>query len=178
MVWCLVRSPSTKLKSPGTIVKATIADKKSPITAGYDDTLPVYFSGTPLFRVGAREDSAERETRPSGRGGKTDPDVPQGRPFVETPERPKPEPGEEGFMPPEDAPWGFEAYMPKPEDRPRVLVSFAAKADDLLLSGMLDGGEDLAGKPAVVLMPRGKGNVLLFAINPMCGEHAGNVSLG
>jgi len=160
-------APSTKLKSPGTIVNATIADKKSPITAGYDDTLPVYFSGSPIFKVGARDESPDDEKRPSGRGGKTDPDVPQGRPFVETPERPKPEPGQEGFMPPEDAPWGFEAYMPRAEDRPRVLVSFAAKADDLLLSGMLDGGEDLAGKPAVVLMPRGKGNVLLFAINPM-----------
>jgi hypothetical protein len=147
-------------------VKATIADK-SPITAGYDDTVPVYFAGSPLFKIGAREEPPDRPTRPSGRGGRTDPDVPQGRPFVDLPERPKPEPGQEGFLPPEDAPWNFEAYMPRVEDRPRVLVSFAEKADELLLSGMLEGGEDLAGKPAVVLMPRGKGNVLLFAINPM-----------
>ena len=32
---------------------------------------------------------------------------------------------------------------------------------------MLEGGDELAGKPAVILSPRGKGNVLLFANNPM-----------
>ena len=37
----------------------------------------------------------------------------------------------------------------------------------LLLSGMLEGGDELAGKPAVIVSPRGKGNVLLFAVNPM-----------
>jgi hypothetical protein len=156
-----------KLKAPGTIVKAAIKDKKSPVTAGYDDTVPVFFAGTPLFRVGARQEPEERESRPSGRGTKSDPDVPQGRAFVPTPERPKPEAGEEGFMPPEDAPWSFEANMPRPEDRPRVLVAFAEKADELLMSGMLEGGDELAKKPAVILAPRGKGNIMLFAINPM-----------
>jgi len=68
---------------------------------------------------------------------------------------------------PEDAPWNVEAYWPAPEDRPRVIVSFAEKADQLLLSGMLEGADELAGKPAVILAPRGKGNVLLFANNPM-----------
>jgi hypothetical protein len=159
--------PSTKVKAPGTILKATVTDKKSPIVAGYDDTLPVYFAGAPIFRVGIRDQESDRESRPTGRGTKTDPDVPQGRPFVELPERPKPGPGEEGFQPPEDAPYNFEPYMPRPEDRPRVLVSFASKADELLMSGMLDGGEDLAGKPAVIDAPRGKGHVLLFAANPM-----------
>ena len=157
---------TTKLKAPGTVVKAVLTDKKSPVVRGYDDTLPLFFSGSPLFKVGVREDRAP-ETRPSGRGGKNDPDVAQGRPFVEMPERAKPAPGEEGFQMPEDAPWGFEAYMPRPEDRPRVLVSFAAKADELLMSGMLDGGDELAGKPAVIAAPRGKGHVLLFSVNPM-----------
>ena len=57
--------------------------------------------------------------------------------------------------------------MPNAEDRPRVIVSFAPKADQLLISGMLDGGDELEGKPAVIDAPRGKGHVLLFAINPM-----------
>jgi len=52
-------------------------------------------------------------------------------------------------------------------DRPRVLVSFTKPADKLLLSGMLEGGDEIAGKPIVVDSPRGKGHVLLFAINPM-----------
>lgn len=156
-----------KLKAPGTIVKAKIVDRKSPITAGYDETLPVFFGGSPIFRVGVRDDTPDKETRPSGRGGKDDPDVPQGRPFVKTPERPKAPPGEEGFQMPEDAPYNFEPYMPRAEDRPRVIVSFAEKADDLWMSGMLDGGEEIAGKPVVILSPRGRGNVMLFAINPM-----------
>ena len=153
---------TSKLKAPGTVVQAAVSDKKSVIVSGYDDTLPLYYSGSPVFRVGLRDD-APPESRPSGRGGKTDPDVPQGRPFVQPPERPKSEP----FATPEDAPWSVEAVMPAEADRPRVIVSFAEKADQLLLSGMLEGGDELAGKPAVILSPRGKGNVLLFANNPM-----------
>ncbi|HEX7149975.1 MAG TPA: M14 family zinc carboxypeptidase [Thermoanaerobaculia bacterium] len=158
---------STKIKAPGTIVSATVVDKKSPVVAGYDDTLPIVFAGSPIFRVGVREER-ELEPRQSGRGTRSgDPDVPQGRPYVPAPDRPKPSPGEEGFQQPEDAPWGVEAIMPRPEDRPRVLVSFAPKADQLLLSGMLEGGEDIAGKPAVILVPRGKGNIILMSNNPM-----------
>jgi hypothetical protein len=155
-----------KLRAPGTILSATITDKKSPIAAGYDDALPVYYANSPIFRVGINQ-PPENESRPSGRGGKNDPDVPQGRPFVPLPERPKPAPGEEGFQPPEDAPWNSDFAIPKAEDRPRVIVAFNSKADQLLMSGMLDGGEELAGKPVVVDAPRGKGHVLLFASNPM-----------
>ncbi|HEX2120602.1 MAG TPA: M14 family zinc carboxypeptidase [Thermoanaerobaculia bacterium] len=153
---------TTKLKAPGTVVQASVADKKSPVARGYDDTVPLYFSGSPVFRVGFREDR-DAETRPSGRGGRTDPDVPQGRPFVPAPERPKPAP----FALPEDAPWSVEHVFPREEDRPRTIVSFAEKADQLLLSGMLEGGDELAGKPAVILVPRGKGNILLMSNNPM-----------
>ena len=156
----------TKLKAPGTIVRGKVADAKSAVVAGYDDTIPLFFSDSPILRVGVREEP-RAGTRPSGRGGPNDPDVPQGRQFVPLPERAKPEPGEEGFQLPEDAAYNFEVYMPKPEDRPRVLVTFHDKVDQLLMSGMLEGGDELAGKPAVVLAPRGRGNVLLFAINPM-----------
>jgi hypothetical protein len=157
--------PTNKLKSPGTIVAATVTDKKHPVAWGYDDTVPLYFAGSPVFRVGQRE-APENESRASGRGGKNDPDVPQGRPFVPLPERAKPSPGEEGFQTPEDSPWAVEHLTPRDEDRPRVILSFA-KADALLMSGMLDGAEELAGKPAVIDAPRGKGHILLFANNPM-----------
>jgi hypothetical protein len=42
-----------------------------------------------------------------------------------------------------------------------------AEEKDLLVSGMLAGGRELAGKPAIVQAPSGKGHYLLFAINPM-----------
>jgi len=35
------------------------------------------------------------------------------------------------------------------------------------MSGMLEGADELAGKPVVIDAPRGKGHVLLFATNPM-----------
>ena len=158
--------PSQKLRAPGTILSAAVSDKKSPIVTGYDETIPLYFSASPIFRVGLTPETPP-ESRPSGRGTKTDPDVPQGRPFVPLPDRPKPAPGEEGFQPPEDLPGNSDFAMPRPEDRPRVIVAFNKKADQLLMSGMLEGGEELAGKPAVIDAPRGRGHVILFACNPM-----------
>jgi len=53
------------------------------------------------------------------------------------------------------------------EERPRVILSFAKEADELLLSGMLEGADEIAGKPMVIDSPLGKGHVLLFANNPM-----------
>jgi hypothetical protein len=156
---------TTKLKAPGTIVQAAVTDRKHPIARGYDDTLPLYFSGSPVFSVGFRDERTPPDSRPSGRGGKDDPDVPQGRPFIPTPERPKPGPGEAGFQTPEDAPWSVEASMPGEAERPRVVISFAEK--DLLLSGMLEGGDEISGKPAVIDVPRGKGHIILMSTNPM-----------
>jgi len=162
--WVRVIEPQ-KLRAPGTILLASITDKKSPIAAGYDDTMPVYYAGAPIFQVGFG--APPPESRPSGRGGKNDPDVAQGRAFTPMPERPKPAPGEEGFQTPEDAPWNSDYAQIRVEDRPRVIVSFAKQADQLLLSGMLEGGDEIAGKPLVIDSPRGKGHILLFANNPM-----------
>ncbi len=162
--WVRVIEPQ-KLRAPGTILLASITDKKSPIAAGYDDTMPVYYAGAPIFQVGFS--APPPESRPSGRGSKNDPDVAQGRSFTPMPERPKPAPGEEGFQTPEDAPWNSDYALIRAEDRPRVIVSFAKQADQLLLSGMLEGGDEIAGKPLVIDSPRGKGHILLFANNPM-----------
>jgi hypothetical protein len=50
--------------------------------------------------------------------------------------------------------------------QPRVVLRFAAEKE-LLLSGMITGGNEIAEKPAVVDVPHGKGHVVLFANNPM-----------
>jgi hypothetical protein len=50
--------------------------------------------------------------------------------------------------------------------QPRVILRFADEKN-LLVSGMLSGGAALAGKPAVIDCPSGKGHVLMFANNPM-----------
>ena len=58
------------------------------------------------------------------------------------------------------------AYLPAAGMAPRVVVKFVEEKE-LLVSGMLSGGRELAGKPVVVDVPRGKGHVLMFANNPM-----------
>jgi hypothetical protein len=64
-----------------------------------------------------------------------------------------------------------------PEFRPRVAVRFDAQ-NTLLVSGLLDGGNDIAQRPIVVDVPVGKGHVVLFANNPIWrGETIGSYFL-
>ena len=61
--------------------------------------------------------------------------------------------------------------------RPRVVVRFAAE-NELLVSGMLAGGSELANQAAVVDVSRGNGHVVMFANNPMWrNETQGSYSL-
>jgi hypothetical protein len=67
---------------------------------------------------------------------------------------------------PGPAPTPDPTNIPPLDSRPRVVLRFAA-VNDLLVSGMLGGGEDLAGKAAIVDVPVGKGHIVMFANNPM-----------
>ena len=156
--------PSTTLQARGAVMNTTFADRLSPIAYGYDENLAVYFNQTPLLQVGggagfggggAGGPQGAVTGRPTGRGTLTDADIAQGR---------KPmEPAPAG--PPPTVP-GAAPTQPPLEMRPRVVLRFAAEKD-LLVSGMLAGGADLAGKAAVVDVPVGKGHVVMFANNPM-----------
>ena len=66
------------------------------------------------------------------------------------------------------------ATLIPPEFRPRVALRFADQ-NELLVSGLLDGGADIAQRPVVVDVPVGKGHVVLFANNPIWrGETIGS----
>jgi hypothetical protein len=57
-------------------------------------------------------------------------------------------------------------YVIPPDQRPRVALRFSDQRE-LLVSGLLDGGSDIAQRPAVVDVPVQKGHVVLFANNPI-----------
>jgi hypothetical protein len=154
-------------------VNANFSDKRSPITYGYGERLAVYFNQAPVLQVstnggfggGGFGGGASPAGRPSGRGGINDPDIVQGRAYSAPPPKPEVRPGEEPPLD-EDMREYLRPYLPGPEARPRVVLRFADEKD-LLVSGMLAGGRELANRPVVVDVPRGKGHVLLFANNPI-----------
>ena len=166
-------APTRLLQARGAVVNADVADKKSPIAYGYDEHVGVYFNQAPVLRVslsagmgGFGPPPAEQEGRTSGRGSLTDPDIPQGRPWVPTAPEPKRSKVEQETYIDPDLRELLRPMLPPPQLRPRVVLRFAAEKS-LWASGMLAGGGELAETPAVVDVPVGRGHVVLFAINPM-----------
>jgi hypothetical protein len=148
----------------GSILRARVADTGSPVLYGYDPEVPVYFNQTPVLAVsesGMDEGAAfgpAQAGRVTGRGGLDDPDVVQGRPYSAPP------PPVNGIT--DEVRNRMRAYLPAPDETPRVLLRFSGESD-LLISGMLSGGRELAGKATIVDAPLGKGHILMFANNPM-----------
>ena len=162
-----------QLRAQGAIFNANVEDKGSPIMYGYDDSLAIYFSQAPVFRVSIMPsggffggEGGPSEGRPSGRGSATDPDIPQGR--VWSPEPPQPHrtrAEQETYISPEMRE-ALSGRIPPPAAWPRVVLRFADESK-LWVSGMLSGGKELADAPAVIDVPVGRGHVVLFANNPM-----------
>lgn len=160
-------TPPQNLNAPGGVYLTSNESKDSPFLKGYGETLAGYFNMNtmPIFSTGGGVGPARTTTeRASGRGSLTDPDVLQGRP----PYTPKSLPG--------DIPAGGTYQAPNME-RPRVLLRFAPQ-DRLMISGMIDHPEELAGRPAVIDCPVGKGHIVLFGINPFWrGQTVGSYQL-
>ena len=161
-----------QLQARGSIYNAAFADRKSPIAYGYGETLPIYFNQSPVLQVAAGEGGgggpAVPAGRPSGRGTLTDPDVIQAMPQASpAPRRTPARPGEAAPLTDEQRQQQRSPFFVPPAQRPRVVLRFAADEKNLLVSGMLAGGSELANAPAVVDVPLGRGHVLLFATNPM-----------
>ena len=172
-----------QMKIVGSILKSVNMDAASPIAYGFGENLPVYCDNGPIFNIsnvaggrgGPRRLGAEPGPRPTGRGGAEDPDFTPGRPITEAPEEPHAEPWEAQPLTDEQRRNNF-AVIP-PANRPRVIFRYA-DAKDLLISGLLEGGNEIAQRPAVVDVPVGNGHVVLFSTNPIYrAETIGNYSL-
>lgn len=160
------------LQARGSIFNARFTDRKSPISYGYDETLPIYFNQAPVFQVaagggggfgGGGGAGAPGTGRPSGRGTLTDPDIVQAMPQAAPAQRPAGPPGE----PTAEQRQQMGAFFVPANQRPRIVLRFSPDEKNLLISGMLAGGSELANAPAVIDVPVGKGHVVMFATNPM-----------
>ena len=201
-------TPGVSIETPdnlyvrGSILKALLGDRASPVLYGYDqNALAVYFNQAPVMRVGAAAGG--------GRAGPNLPGIPNMQPNAVPPRlttldgpssapSPGAGPGREGrgarggaqaggaAEPLEDAPQAGGrgggrggGAAPNPATLPRVLLSFPTDPNDLLLSGLLVGGETLAGRAVAIDSPVGKGHVVMFANRPYWRwQTQGNFFLG
>ena len=174
-------STPTAKEVVGTLLRTRLADEKSPIVYGVPDNLAVYSSdgmalGVSNARGGGRgggggggRAGGAAPARATGRGTPDDPDVVQGRPLLVARVDTQP-------TPPPTSPWQIAVptldqmrtplNIIPPEQRPRVPLRFAEQ-NVLLVSGLLDGGAQIAQRPVVVDAPLDKGHVVLFANNPV-----------
>ncbi|NYE29595.1 hypothetical protein HDE78_002561 [Rhodanobacter sp. K2T2] len=175
-------TPMHNLKVVGSVLQGTFVDRKSPIASGYaSDDLALYSSVGQSFTVSNQvtgDDglpNAKDFQRPTGRGGPHDTDMPEGRASIAPPSLPDPKPWQ-------PTPLNAEQLRNNPlaipaDQQPKVIVRYA-DADKLLIAGLLDGGDEMAERAAVVDAHYGKGNVLLFAGNPIWrGETIGSYGL-
>jgi len=186
LTWGVELEQPEGLWAPGSVFKAVIGDKSSPILYGYDqDHLAVYYRNSHLFQVAGFGGGRGGFGR-GGRGGAI-------------------EGVGGGNMNPNAAPpqlttlWGTAGASGEGAGRgrggagrggagfgggfggrggrggggpmaggggPRVLLSFPSDPGDMLLSGGLVGGEAMAGRPVAVDAPVGQGHVVLFANRP------------
>jgi len=174
-----------RLRVVGSLLRAKVVDDASPIVYGVSDDLAVYSDEGSSFSVSSTKGGGRggrfpgSSSRATGRGTADDPDFMPGR-----------APLDSAFLPIEleaAKPWQAAPLSAEqlrnpvniipPDQRPRVALRFADQKE-LLVSGLLDGGSDIAQRPVVVDVPMQKGHVVMFANNPMWrGETIGSYAM-
>jgi hypothetical protein len=173
-------APRKTLKVVGSVLNSVLVDDKRPVAYGYDGAIALYSADGLAFTVSNLTVNrniltAKEYKRPTGRGGPDDEDTPQGRPAEKAPPLPAPKAWE--ATPLNEEQERNNPFLIPAEYRPQVILRYAA-VKDLLLSGLLENGDAVAERPAVVLAHFGKGDVLLFANNPLYrGETIGSYAL-
>lgn len=153
----------------GSVLKGIFADRKSPIAYGYDsNALAIYFNQAPVIRV------AGGGIAGFGGGGAPIPGVGQNLtpnavmpPLAELDSEPRPRPQRPMADEAAELRQMARAFGLNIDDRvPRVVLRFPTDPADMLLSGVLAGGQSLAGRALVLDAPVGKGHVVMFANRP------------
>ncbi len=170
-----VTKPS-ELFTKGALMRGVFTDKASPLTYGYQGKeMPVYFSEAPVLTVSrGSAGGGGGYFDPNGPGARLSQNVtPNATPVAISPwnsdeaAADKKPAGEAvssspfGSAPPVSRVGGAE-----PTQFPRTIMQFPTKADDILLSGMLVGGQTLTNKALIVDVPDGKGHMVLYALRP------------
>jgi hypothetical protein len=171
----------------GSIMRGMITDRRSPIAYGYDAQVPVYFNQDPVLNV-----TSPAAAFGGGRGGDNLPNVgmnvtpmatnTQQRLSTWDPDNLVLAPamsgrgargqggddaGGRGGRGGGGGRGGFGGgAADSGEARPRIVMTFPSNPDDMLLSGVLVGGQSLSGRAQVIDAPLGSGHVVMFAIRP------------
>jgi hypothetical protein len=172
-------------KVVGSLLRTRMVDEQSPIAYGVIDSLAMYSEDGESFGVSSSRGGrgggggAGGASRATGRGTPDDPDVVQGRPALEprfeAPARTPVQPWQ--LAPVTDEQLRNPLNLIPPDQRPRVILRYS-DLRELLVSGLLDGGAEIAQRPVVVDSPMEKGHVVLFAANPIYrGETIGSYAL-
>jgi hypothetical protein len=169
-------SPGTGSRVVGSLLRSRLVDETSPLVYGVADNLAIYSDGGESFSVNAGAGGGRgggrggAGSRPTGRGTPDDMDSVQGRPALDPrfqlPTPPTPPRPWQYAVPTEEQTRQNSANILPPRFRPRVALRFADQGD-LLVSGLLQGGGDIAQRPVLVDVPVGRGHVVLFANNPI-----------
>ena len=168
----------------GSLLRSRVVDDASPIAYGIKDSMAVYSSSGESFSVGTsrgggRGGGGGPAQRATGRGTPDDGDQVQGFPSLDErfqlPPRTTVQPWQLG--PVTDDMLRNPTNLIPPDQRPRVIVRFSEQRD-LLVSGLLSGGGNIAQRPVVVDVPLERGHIVLFANNPVWrGSTIGTYSL-
>jgi len=157
-----------RLKAIGVVLRSKVVDAASPIAYGYGDSVAIYTLNGPIFNVtnfaGGGGGRPRPASRTSGRGTPDDPDTVQGRPPADAPEMPTAEVWQALPLTDEQRRNGIRVIPPAM--RPRVVFRYADNKD-LFVSGLLDGGDEIAQHAMIVDVPSGQGHIVLFSNNPI-----------
>jgi Zinc carboxypeptidase len=182
-------APHGDARVVGTVLNTEFVSRENPIAYGYGSSVPVISAYGMAFNVSNLLGGSESRSfedpqtdpadpyakRPTGRGSVEDSDEPQGRKITQPEPLAKPQPWEPKPLNEEQR--RNNPFVIPDQSRPEVVLRFS-DAKSLLLDGLLDKGSSIAERAVVVDAHFGKGNVLLFANNPIYrGETIGTYPL-